>query len=215
MRMSHHNIVKLRSRSNALLFCALVAIAPVGCGSDDEIGSDEAARRAYLGLDPSIGKSLKLGFDGFNAASSANIPNQTTMGEDRGTLVISGQVDQGASDNKGMRLQVGMTDYSDGKIVVDEDGKTIEIIYNTAMDAAAQPTLNLKLTKIPTGTFSGGLSGRFEMTDGLKGSVNLNLMFSGQLEDAGGGLVRRKPGATTVTGTAISGDSTYNVNVTI
>lgn len=213
--MSHHNIVKLRSRSNALLFCGLVTVALAGCGSDDEISSDEAARRAYLGLDPSIEKSLKLGFDGFNAASSANIPNQTAMGDDSGTLVISGQVDQGASDNKGMRLKVGMTDYSDGAFVVDDDGKTMEITYNTAMDAAAQPALELKLTKIPTGTFSGGLSGRFEMTGGLKGNVNLNLMFSGQLEDAGGGLVRRKPGTTTVTGTAISGDGTYNVNLTI
>src|SRR5687767_4541413 len=90
----------------------LLALGGTACG-DEEIDSDEEARRAYLGLDKSIAKSLALGFTGFNAASSANIPTQMTTGEVGGTLEISGQVDQGASANKGMRLQVGMVDFSD------------------------------------------------------------------------------------------------------
>ena len=63
-----------------LVSLSLIALLGAGCGDDDEIDSDEEARRAYLGLDGSIEKSLALGFAGFNAASSANISPQ--MGVD-------------------------------------------------------------------------------------------------------------------------------------
>ncbi len=56
---------------------------------------DDQPRRAYLGLGKSVGQSLQLGFAGFNAASSANIPTQSANGDVAGTLAISGQVDQG------------------------------------------------------------------------------------------------------------------------
>lgn len=101
------------SRRNFTILSAslLLSVGLSGCGND--ISSDEQARRAYLGLDKSVGKSLQLGFAGFNAASSANIPAQTTTGDAGGTLTITGQVDQGASSNKGMRLRVGMAGYTD------------------------------------------------------------------------------------------------------
>src|SRR5688572_6436470 len=84
-------------------YFAVLSMGSAGCSSDD-VDSDEEARRAYLGLDESIAKALPLGFDGYNAASNANIPPQSTTGDAAGTLTVTGQVDKGASDNKGMRL---------------------------------------------------------------------------------------------------------------
>ena len=99
----------------AILFGGL-AMAAAACG-DDGVSSTEDAKNAYLGLDPSIDKAITLGFAGFNSAKSANIDAQTAMGTKSGTLTVTGQVDQGNSANKGMRLLVAMTGYSDdGKI---------------------------------------------------------------------------------------------------
>jgi hypothetical protein len=53
------------------------------------------------------------------------------------------------------------------------------------------------------------------MTGDLEDDVVLNLSMSGAIEDDGTGKVRRKAGSTTVTGTATSGDDTYDVNVTL
>jgi hypothetical protein len=189
----------------------LLSTGLVGCG--DGVSSDEQARRAYLGLDKSIEKSLQLGFAGFNAASSANISPQTSNGDAGGTLTISGQVDQGSSANKGMRLRVGMTNYSDGTITVADE--TVKITYQTATDTTAQPALDLSLRNIPNGTFTGTLVGAFQMSEDLEGEVTLNLSMSGVIEDDGTGKVRRKAGSTTVTGTAKSGDGEYQVNVTL
>jgi hypothetical protein len=189
----------------------LLSASLVGCG--DEVSSDEQARRAYLGLDKSIEKSLQLGFAGFNAASSANISPQTANGDTTGTLTVSGQVDQGSSANKGMRLRVGMTNYSDGTVTVDDE--TVKITYQTATNTTAQPALDLSLRNIPNGTFTGTLVGAFQMSEDLEGEVTLNLSMSGMIEDDGTGKVRRKAGSTTVTGTAKSGDGEYQVNVTL
>src|SRR5678816_4188468 len=81
-----------------------LSILAGACGGDDSVDSDEEARRAYLGLDNSIEKSLNLGMDGYSAADNANIPDQSGVGEVAGTIVVSGQVDSGVSDNKEMRL---------------------------------------------------------------------------------------------------------------
>lgn len=185
-----------------------------GCGDDEAVNSDEQARRAYLGLDSAVARSLTLGFAGFNAASSANIPPQTAPGAATGTLTISGQVDQGSSANKGMRLKVGATGYSDGPFTVAEE-ETLTVTYDTTQDVEAQPALDLSLRGIPTGTFTGTLVGDFEMSGGLQGRVSLNLNMAGALEEDGAGGVRRKANTTTVTGTAISGDGTFQVNLSI
>lgn len=197
-----------------LISMALVALASA-CADDDALDSDEAARRAYLGLDGSVGKSLTLGFAGFNAASSANIPPQMTTGDLAGTLTITGQVDQGASANKEMRLRVGMVDYDDGPFVIDDDGNTASIAYDTDVDAAVQPYLHLALRDVPTGTFTGELTGVYHLSGDLDGDVTLNLTMAGVLIDAGGGATARMPGSTTVTGTATSGDGVYQVALTL
>lgn len=184
-----------------------------GCDGDD-IDSDEEARRAYLGLDYSIEKSLNMGMQGFSEASSANIPPQSGVGDDTGTIDISGQVDQGSSDNKGLRLYVLLDEYSDGPFYIDEDMEDeLEITYYTDVDD--QPYLNLKLANIPNGTFTGTLLGTYEMTGGVEGVADLELTFSGEIEDDGNGGIQRVLGTTEVTGVARSGDGTYDVNVTL
>lgn len=205
-----------------LICCALLATA-VGC-SDDEIDSDEAARRAYLCLDGSIQKSLTLGFAGFNAASSANIDPQMTTGDEAGTLTVTGQVDQGSSDNKGMRLNIGMVAYNDGpKQWGDDEDEVVEVVFDTAAEPANQPYLNLKLANFPNGTLEGtltsntSLEGVYILSGDLQGELTLNLMIMGTtMAGATAGDVVRVPGATTVTGTATNSDGgVYDINITI
>ena len=95
----------------AISTCLLLMLLPAcNCG---QVGSADDARIAYLGVDKVVSKSLALGFSGFNAANSANIPPQADVGDAGGTIDVTGQVDQGASANKGMRLQVALAAYSD------------------------------------------------------------------------------------------------------
>lgn len=179
---------------------ALSLSLSLGCGSG--VSSDEQARLAYLGLDTSIDKAIALGFDGFNAANSANIPPQSTVGIASGTLTVTGQVDQGNSANKGMRLSEELVNYSD-------DAK---LVYATS--ASALPALNMQLKGIPTGTLDGTLVGSLAVAGELSGSVQLNLTFSGTLQPGVGTKVERKPGTTRITGTATSGTGVYRVDVT-
>src|SRR5206468_5428183 len=105
---------------------------------------------AYLGLDKSIGKAIKLGFDGFNSATSANISPQMASGDVAGVLTVIGQVDQGSSANKGMRLNCQLVAYTDGAVML--NGKTVNVTYTTESDVASQPALQMMLKGIPTGT---------------------------------------------------------------
>ena len=194
-----------------LLLCFVLG----ACGSSDTVSSDEQARRAYLGLDKSIGKSITLGFDGFNSATSANISPQMVAGDKAGTLTVTGQVDQGSSANKGMRLLVGMVGYSDGPIVSDDKNHTITVTYDTDAATATQPALSMMLKNIPTGTVDGTLMGIYHLTGDIKGDVTLDLTFSGTLMSGQNNTVVRVPGSTHVTGTAVSGDGMYAVDVTI
>jgi hypothetical protein len=192
----------------------LLGLLLAACGTE-EVSSDEQARRSYLGLDSSIGKTLRLGFAGFNAAQSANIPAQSGTGDATGTLTVSGQVDQGAAANKGMRLRIGMTDYSDGTVDVGEE-EDIQLTYGTVEDVASQPALDLSLRDIPTGTFTGTLKGTFAITGDLEGEVTLDLTMAGEIEPEGSdGDIRRKAGTTHVTGTATSGAGQYQVDLTL
>lgn len=189
------------------LLLALVSCAP-------SVSSDEQARRAYLGLDKAISKSLTLGLAGFNSASSANIAPQSTAGDKSGTLTITGQVDQGASANKGLRLRVDMVNYSDGDVTPD-GGTRLAVTYQTADAGADQPTLDLSLRNIPNGTLTGTLLGDFAMSGDLNGAVKLDLSMSGMIEADGNGGTRRKTGSTTVTGSATSGDGRFQVNLSL
>jgi len=198
------------------LTCLFVfSLVVSACGSDD-IDSDEEARRAYLGLDPSVAKSIQLGFDGFNAASSANIDPQVTAGEADGMLTITGQVDQGNSANKGMRLRVGMVAYDDGPFVIDEDGHTIEVVYDTVEDVTMQPALDMMLKNIPTGTLDGTLLGTYLLSGDIDSEATLNLTFTANLMDGGNNTVVRVPGSTHITGTLdTNGGGTFAVDVTL
>lgn len=202
-------------RPRFLLAFALLSLGACS-NDDDEIDSDEAARRAYLGLDASIEKSIKLGFDGFRAATSANIPPQMTVGaapDGTGTLTISGKVDQGSSANKGMRLDVGMVAYSDGPFPINDDGDTVVVTYDTP---ATQPALSMMLKNIPTGTIEGTLMGVYLLSGDLAGEITLNVTFNGMMQGTNQQDVSRVPGSTTVTGTATNADGgVYNVQVTI
>ena len=117
-------------------------------------------------------------------------------------MTVTGQVDQGVSNNKGMRLFDALSNYSD-------DGK---ITYST--DQNALPALTINLKNIPTGTLDGSLNGSFMMSGGLTGQVSLALSFAGQIESGADGGVQRKAGTTHITGTATSPAGTYNVDVT-
>jgi hypothetical protein len=165
---------------------------------------------------------IGLGFDGFNAASSANIDPQMTAGNVGGTLTVTGQVDQGASANKGMRLYVGMVGYDDGEIVINEDDDTIRVVYDTDVDPAKQPYLTLQLKGIPTGMLDGQLTSNSTMTGvyllsgDLVGELTLDLTIAGTLMAGDGNTVVRVPGTTTVTGTATNSDGgTYEISLTI
>jgi len=204
----NHRVSHRGRRLVHLITLALAAVA--GCGSNNVSSADDA-RHAYLGLDASIGKALDLGFQGFNQAQSANIPQESAAGDLAGSLAVTGQVDQGASANKQMRLTVQMSQYTD------VHGFT----YDTDAGADAGtplPALDMSLQGIPSGTLSGTLVGTFRMSGDLSGAVTLNLTFTGALAPAadggtGGGVVR-KPGTTHVTGTATSAAGTFNVDVT-
>ncbi len=205
-------------RTLTLLAAAALAVA---CGSDT-VDSAAQARRAYLGLDRAVDRALNLGMDGFNSASSANISPQTGNGDVAGTLTVSGQVDQGASTNKEMRLKTALKAYEDYVPVADAGvaaggdagagpGTPSGLTYDTS--DAALPELDLSLRNIPSGTFTGTWNGAVTMSGDLKGTITLALSMSGQIESAGGSKIRRVPGSTHVTGTAMTPYGTYAIDL--
>ncbi|GAB5542417.1 MAG: hypothetical protein SangKO_021770 [Sandaracinaceae bacterium] len=184
----------------------LLSVLLAGCGGG--VDSDAAARAAYLGLDDMVEEAMNLGFDGFNAATSANIPEQSAMGDESGTLVVTGQVDQGSSPNKEMRLRAALTDYQDVVLVEDE----LVIVYDS-VDAPLE--LDLSLRGVPDGTLQGTLTGALEMTGDITGSVVLDLTIEGDIEPdpMDETRVRRVPGTTTIRGTATSPYGVFEVDV--
>lgn len=209
------------------VYVALCTTLFAACGGDDSVDSNEEARRAYLGLDGSIAKAINLGFAGFNASTSANIPTQMTTGDAGGTLTISGQADHGASDNKNMRLNVGMVDYDDGDVDIDTDNDrtddTVHIVYNTSTDETMQPYLAMQFASFPDGTLSGSLdsnttmTGVYTLSGDIEGTLTLMLTIAGDtMAGTTADQVVRVPGTTMVTGTATNADGgTYEINITI
>ncbi|PCC68524.1 hypothetical protein SAMN02745121_05227 [Nannocystis exedens] len=185
--------------------CATLSLVIASCRPDDGVADPESARRAYLGLDRAVDRAIKLGFDGFNAASNANIPEQMAAGDLSGTVVVGGKVDQGASNNKEMDLQVTLTDYSDGPV---------EDMFDVAYDGGPA-LLDLSLRDLPNGTFTGSFSGEFAMTGELAGTVALDLDVMGQTEEAPDGTIRRKVGTIHVTGTATSDYGVFAIDISL
>lgn len=185
----------------------LVLVTLAGCGG--QVSSDAEAELAWLGLDRGVDRALDLGLAGFNAASSANIDDQTGNGDIHGTMTVGGQVDQGASDNKGLRLEVTLVDYQDLLDVDTDDDADASIAYATNDHGPA--ALDLQLRGIPDGTWSGTLVGDFDMAGDLEGVVSLNLTLDGTLADDGAGGTKRA--TSHVTGTATSGAGSFTVDV--
>lgn len=208
-------------RTSTKLIAPVVGLAwmlAVGCGNDDDINSDTEARWAYVGFDSAIDRALNLGFDGFNAANSANIPNQDDIGDEQGTMDVGGQVDQGASANKEMRLDVTLVEYSDGEVVDPEDPDVkILAIYDTVESEFL--TIDLSLRNIPDGTFTGTVLGTLIVTGkNLDATADFDIALSGQIQQVAGGEtgeIERTPGTLSITGTVSSGDGIYNVNTTL
>jgi hypothetical protein len=191
-----------------LLLC-LLAAAPLasGCGGGpkDAVADEVSAERAYLGLDRAVDRAIDLGFAGFSAASSANIPEQTGNGDISGTMVINGQVDQGSSDNKGMRLDLVLeNDYAD--VVVDE----LAVVYNGGPAA-----LDMNFKGLPNADFTATLNGTFTMTGELAGDITLDLDITGKTQDDGSGGIVRTPGTIRVVGAATSAYGVFNVDVSL
>jgi len=209
---------------NYVLLC-LTALTAAACSDDDEIDSNEAARRAYLALDGSIAKSINLGFTAFNKASSANIEPEGTTGNAAGTIAVDGQIDQGMSANKGMRLYVALVDYDDGPVPYNDGNDTVHVIFDTSTDMTSQPYLSLMFQNFPNGTLSGTLApngttadaGVYILDGDLEGKLTLNLTIAGPtMAGANAGEVVRVPNMTTVMGTATNSDGgVYMINITI
>ena len=193
----------IRNHFRFPILAAIAALGLAGCGGDG-VSSAEDAEAAYRGLDSSIDQAIQLGFDGFNSASSASISPQTGKGTSSGTMTISGKVDQGSSSNKTMSLTEALATYSN-------DGK---LTYDTGDSGLA--TIDMKLSKIPTGTVAGTLAGAYTMSGDLKGTVTLHLSFAGDLQASAADAtkVERKPGTTHITGTAESDYGIFDVDLT-
>jgi len=204
-------------------YLVCLALGAAACGGDDAVDSDEQARRAYLALDKSIQKSIDLGFQGYTDASSANIAPHTANGDAAGTITVGGQVDQGASNNKGMRLNVGMVGYDDGPVEYNTDHDKVHVVFDTSTTATDQPYLSMQLKSIPTGTLEGTLTanssmlGVYTLSGDITGTLTLSLTITGMLMAGTAPIITvRVPGSTTVTGTATNSDGgVYNISITI
>lgn len=195
---------------------AAVTFLCAGCPGG-EVNTEADAELAYVGFDPILSHIMDLGFAGFNAAGSANIPTQEDDAPGDGTIAVDGQVDQGNSDNKGMRLDVALDDYFDGPVdsPAADDETAYEIVYSTADGAPLDCDLQLK--NFPDGTLEGTVSGTVVMTGDLTGDLVLDLAIDGETDpDADDAeKVTRAAGTTQVTGTATSDYGEYAVDVEI
>jgi hypothetical protein len=200
----------LSGSRRSLLSLALLGVLSAQCGG---VSNAEAARKAYVGLDRAVDRALSLAFDGLNAATSANIPAQTGNGDVMGTMLVEGQVSQGSSSNREMRLRVTLTNYRD--MVRDNgDGGTgaeLRLVYDVPQGGAP---LALDVSLRPP-IFAATLIGTLRMTGEIEGTVTLNLTMSGRLESMSGtgSRLMRVAGSTRIQGTVTSGSTTFNVDV--
>ncbi len=188
--------------------------AGIGCGGG--VSNEESARRAYLGLDRAVDRAISLGFDGLNAASSANIPPQMGSGDVMGAMLVEGQVSQGSSSNREMRLTVGLTNYQDRvNSGADGGGSALRLVYDRAMDGSAL-ALTLSIRPNDTPGMRGTLTGTTRMSGELEGAVTLNLAVEANVRSMSGmgSRVERVAGTTRITGTVTSAYGTYTVDVT-
>ncbi len=180
------------------------------------MSNEESARRAYLGLDRAVDRAISLGFDGLNAATSANIPSQMGSGDVMGSMLVEGQVSQGASSNREMRLTVGLTGYQD-RVTREADGGGAELrlVYDRAADGSGLAlTLSIRPGDMPG--MRGTLTGTTRVSGELEGPVTLNLTLAANVRSMSGmgSRLERVAGTTRITGTVTSAYGTYTVDVT-
>lgn len=190
----------------------LTLLSLAGCGG---LSSEREAELAAAGLDVAIDRGIALGLEAFNAATSANIPDRTGDGNVSGTLTVGGQVDQGASDNKELRLTLLLDDYSDFVDVDDDDDRDVAITYDSDDPL---PRLDLSLRDMPDGTLSGTLTGTFLLHGDVRGEVTLDLDLDGAIEEipSTAGEIRKVDGSVTVTGNATNDHGgTWDVDITL
>lgn len=201
-------------RSVLTLLLAAAALPTIGCGGPkDAVADEESARRAYLGLDRAIDRMIDLGFAGFSAADSANIPEQSEMGDLSGLMVVNGKVDQGSSDNKNMTLSVVLSgDYSDAvPATADGEEDPIDVVYN-----GGPGTLQVSFKGLPNATMeNSSFKGTYDMTGDLGGVVTLDLVITGMTEEDASGAIVRKPGTIHVVGTATSDYGVFDIDVAL
>lgn len=187
-----------------LVMIALTSLTLAG-GCAPEVSDEEAAERAVQGLEQAMTRVIQLGFDGFNAADSANIPEQTGSGVEAGSMTVTGQVDQGSSANKGMRLLMGLSEYSDGEV------EESAIVYDTAETPV---DVDLSLRDIPDGTMTGTVVGTVTMSGDLSGPIALDFDIAGTIEAGTGDEVQLADGTTAVSGDATSDYGTFAIDFT-
>lgn len=120
-------------------------------------------------------------------------------------MTVGGKVDQGASNNKEMDLEVTLVNYNDGPVQTE-----YEIIYN-----GGPAILDLSLKGLPDANLTGSLTGTFAMDGDLVGNVALDLAITGMTQDRGDGTIERAPGTIRVVGTATSDYGVFNVDVAL
>ena len=197
----------------SLLLLPLACLALTACPG---VSNEGDAARAWLGMEHGVDRVLQLGMDGFNAASSANIPTQTGAGEVDGLMTVDGQVDQGASDNKGLRLQVMLDAYADGPVDVDVDGRPDgwALVYDTAEGDFLD--VDLQLRGLPDAALTGTLIGDAVVGGDLEGPVQFDLQLDGTTEPLDGGeddQIQIVAGSLSVSGTVTSDFGVYQVDL--
>lgn len=194
-------------------FTIALVVVIAGCGGG--VNSDREAELAYIGLDGSIERALDLGMLGFSQADSANIPGQQDVGDVSGTIEVTGQADQGSSDNKGLRLDVALAQYADVEDL-DRDHDDDDDLFATYSTAEGAPLYaDLKLRDIPEGTYEGTYSGDVLLDGDLAGVLTLSLTLTGGLTSDGGAGVTRVAAGSTVRGTVTNeGGGVYEVDIT-
>lgn len=158
-----------------------------------------------------------MAFVGFNAASSANIPPQTAMGDAMGTIVVDGQVSQGMSANREMRLNITLANYQD--MVTDApDGGTsaaLHLTYDKPEDAGTPLSMSLSLRPNTQPSLTGTISGTLRLSGDLQGTVTVFFGITGEIRSMSGMGMRYElvPGSTRIAGSVMSAFGTYNVDI--
>lgn len=181
-------------------------LASAGCSN--ALRNEHDAALAYLGLDAAVTRAMNLGLDGYNAASSANIDAQSAAGDLAGTITVTGQVDQGSSDNKGLRLEVALDGYLDDTV---EGDAPFAVTYDS--DPQAPLALDISLRDIPDGTLTGTLVGDVGISGDLGGIVSLDVALEGTIEPGADDTVTRTEGETHITGSATSDYGSYAIDL--